>query len=358
MSVFKLLVVEDDEQDLNTCIDTVERYKEQNQREIELVTCRNITEAIQSLDNSFDGAIIDLRLGAVGDEGNQVIKTINENQYRIPIAILTGTPNSADRNFQYIGVFRKGDQGAGYDDLLNRFWRIHETGLTRIFGGRGTIETHLSKVFWDNLLPQIEKWEEYGETDSKRTENALLRHTLHHLIQLIDEDTEKCFPEEFYLHPPLTEQIRTGVIVQEKDNDTWYVVMSPDCDLVVRKNKEIRNTDRILLVEVVPATKYFDWYDRATIANQSESKKRKLTRELKNNKFYLHCLPETDIFTLGFLNFRHLFSVNEDEFKTRFKTPPEIQISPPFVKDIVARFASYYARQGQPDIDFDKFIGA
>ena len=34
----------------------------------------------------------------------------------------------------------------------------------------------------------------------------------------------------------------------------------------------------------------------------------------------------------------------------------KIQISPSFVKDIVARFSSYYARQGQPNIDFTKFM--
>lgn len=33
---------------------------------------------------------------------------------------------------------------------------------------------------------------------------------------------------------------------------------------------------------------------------------------------------------------------------------PSVQISSLFLKDIVARFSSYYARQGQPDIDYEK----
>ena len=44
--------------------------------------------------------------------------------------------------------------------------------------------------------------------------------------------------------------------------------------------------------------------------------------------------------------------------KERFNTPPDLQISPPFVRDILARLSSYYARQGQPDIDFHNFIGS
>jgi len=35
---------------------------------------------------------------------------------------------------------------------------------------------------------------------------------------------------------------------------------------------------------------------------------------------------------------------------------PCIQVSPQFVKDILARFSSYYARQGQPEIESNEMI--
>ena len=37
-------------------------------------------------------------------------------------------------------------------------------------------------------------------------------------------------------------------------------------------------------------------------------------------------------------------------------SPTKMQSSPPFVKDIVARFSSYYARQDQPNINFSKLM--
>jgi hypothetical protein len=40
----------------------------------------------------------------------------------------------------------------------------------------------------------------------------------------------------------------------------------------------------------------------------------------------------------------------EEELNHQFKKTLT-QISPAFVKDIVSHFSSYYARQGQPDID-------
>ena len=131
-----------------------------------------------------------------------------------------------------------------------------------------------------------------------------------------------------------------------------FVVMSPDCDLVVRGNGA-RNADKVLIVEVVPPNAVLDWYDSAPKESLSMRQKREFGRALNNNKSnYYHCLPATDFFPLGFLNFRYLSTLGEEDIRNRFDLPPFIQISPPFVKDMVARFSSYYARQGQPDVNF------
>ena len=89
---------------------------------------------------------------------------------------------------------------------------------------------------------------------------------------------------------------------------------------------------------------------------RKRSKENRL-RDVFNNNYtdYYHWLPETDFFDGGILNFRKLTSLNKDCFDEKF-AKPEIQISPSFVKDIVSRFSSFYARQGQPDIDSVDFI--
>ena len=82
--------------------------------------------------------------------------------------------------------------------------------------------------------------------------------------------------------------------------------------------------------------------------NKADKKKEKLKNVLGNNYTeYFHWLPKTNFFLGGFLNFRKLTTQTEKEFGEKFN-PPKIQISPFFVKDIIARFSSYYARQGQP----------
>ena len=353
MNEFRLLIVEDDQRELNIWRDTVYKYKHQKGREVKLVKCKDVEEAFSNLDNSIDGAIIDLRLGAQGDEGYEVIRKIEELYFRIPVIILTGTPDAANKDFTYIEIFTKGTPEAEYAKLLDYFWDIHNTGLTRIMGGRGIIEENLSKVFRNNLLPQKDKWVEYGKNPSSKTEKALLRYTLNHLLQFLDDEEDRCYPEEVYLAPPLTEKIRTGSLVKKKNGGGWFAVMTPACDLVKRGNNK-RNTDRILIIEVEPTDTLFPWFQAPNLSN---NKKGELEKAFKNNKSdYYHWLPKTDSFEGGFLNFRKLVALEFDEFDGKFETPPEVQISPSFVKDIVARFSSYYARQGQPEIDFDSFI--
>ncbi len=353
MDKLQLLIVEDEESDLEACRDTIERYQTQQQCRIEVTECcdlENVKEAFGRLENCFDGAIIDLTLGGNNSGGNQVVRQIKESYFRIPTFILTGTPGDVDPSDAYIEVLKKGE--VEYAELLDRFRKIYRTGLTRIMGGRGIIEQNLYEVFRNNLLPQRSKWEEYGEKDSSRTEKALLRHTLNHLLQLLDDDGEKCFPEEVYLHPPLTDAIRTGSIVRQKDSGSWFVVMNPACDLVIRDDSEC-NTDKVLLVEIdLHSVVLKDYPD----TNLSNSKRDKWQRAFKNNKAsYYHWLPQTSFFVGGFLNFRKLTSLSGEKFHVQFEKP-KTHISLPFVKNIIARFSAYYARQGQPDIDFEQFV--
>lgn len=135
MDDFKLLVVEDSEQDLVACRDSIERYNDEKKRNVELVECKSVDAAFKELDNSFDGAIIDLKLAEDGNEGNVVLEKIKESRLRIPVAVFTGTPDVADPDSLNIGVFKKGE--TSYGELLDNFWGIHASGMTRIMGGEG-----------------------------------------------------------------------------------------------------------------------------------------------------------------------------------------------------------------------------
>lgn len=126
--------------------------------------------------------------------------------------------------------------------------------------------------------------------------------------------------------------------------------MNPACDLAERHDGNC-NTDRALLFEIQKINNilpkgFFDIF--------SKSKQKELEQIYKNTKSgYYHWLPKVHFFDGGVINFRRIKTCTENELICDFDSSIT-QVSPAFLKDMVSRFSSYYARQGQPDIDHDK----
>jgi len=348
MSSLKLIVIEDDEGDLQACEDSAERYIHQKGRKLTLIKCPNIEEAFSHLDGSLDGAIIDLRLGRDQAAGSDIIRKIESLYLRIPIVILTGTPDEYSLNFPHLGLFKKGE--VEHSEIFDILWDFQATGITRIMGGRGVIEKTLQDVFLKNILPHKSPWIGYARTAPIETERAMLRHVINHLLQLLDDDDDKFYPEEFLISPPLKTGVRTGSVAKKIGTEQFFVVLSPACDLIIRQNGRMK-TEHLLLAEI---DSLHDIIRPKLEGITSIEKKHKaltgiFSSHLSGN---YHWIPETSATHGGFLNFRKLMSVPIERFPEIFETP-SAQISPHFVKDITARFSSYYARQGQPEINCD-----
>jgi len=278
MSNFKLIIVEDDEQEREAYRITIDVYQEQNNCKINLTECCSLKEAKMNLNNTFDGAIIDLKLGQEDGAGNEVTEFINSSFFKIPIAIYTGTPSDADTFDDKIPIIKKGEKGIDY--ILNYFFSIYKTGLTKIMGGKGAIEEALFRVYWDNIIPQLSVWQKYGEADPNKTEKALLRYTVNHLLQLMDKDI-KFYPEEVYFSPPISTRLQTGSIVKSKESGTYSIILTPACDLFIRKDGDFK-TDQIIVVDIEKSEQII-----ATDVIQdckNESKQKKKLEEFFRNK--------------------------------------------------------------------------
>lgn len=324
MTEIKLLLLEDDDQDIETCCDMKDLYNDENEHgcHINIVVCRDTKDAEKNLDASFDGAIIDLKIDKDDLAGNTISTEINSCLLRIPIVVFTGTPDNVDNNLHYFQVYEKG--AAEYKDIFDSFVNLYNTGLTRIMGGRGAIETQLNTIFTRNVLPQINEWINHAKKDAKNTEKALIRHIFNYLLSSLKDGDIKFLPEEVYLKDSDVSGISTGALVKKEDK--FFIVLTPSCDLVVRPKTGKMNTNRILVVEVEPMFE-------------------------RRNTFYYHYLPAVSFFPGGNINFRNIVSLEKEEFDNTYEML-DIVVAPLFIKDIVSRFSSYYARQGQPEIEF------
>ena len=84
MNKIRLLIVEDEPDHVKACEDSAEVYKQEHGREIELTVCKNVDEAYEVIDRTFDGAIIDLRIDDDPTGGDAVIDSIADMRACIP----------------------------------------------------------------------------------------------------------------------------------------------------------------------------------------------------------------------------------------------------------------------------------
>lgn len=344
MDKLKILVVEDGETDLGEIKDAAELFEDKQKNiTVELIECRSVADALTSLDDSFHGAIVDIKLEGDGD-GNDVLEAI-QKEFRIPVKIVTGTPYKTATKFKALKPIRKGR--AVYLQVIEEFRAIEKTGLLRILGGQGLIEERINEVFW-HLYPDIGLWSAHQER-GKDAERALLRITVNHLDNLLSNGDERHLPEEMYNYQIGDEKLRTGSLLSCRSNLKNYIMLSPACDLARRKGGTIK-TDSILLCEIEQLN-----HVKARVLKditKGEKINRALTELFKNNDaLYTHWLPPFgDSFKGGFINFRKILSISETDLMNDYKYR-SVHVAGPYVKDIVSRFSSYYGRQGQPDLD-------
>jgi len=345
MRMYKFLLVEDANTDVQICMDTVSRMNEQaTESFIEVVAMETFLSAQEELKKAYDGVIVDITLDE-GHTGNEIIHQIINN-YRIPVAVMTGTPDINLEDDSPICIYKKGE--TTYEEIINSLIKINKTGLFKVIGGKGIIESTMNKIFWKNLYGQIAIWENLQETGVD-TEKILLRYAIAHIQEIIDDVVPNYVTEEMYIKPPLTESIRTGSIICSKKDGSYGVVLSPPCDLVMHDG-EIK-TDRILVCEIDD----FKIANQQIIGQSGKGKAKKvLVKALTNNHTeYYHWLPQNALFTGGYVNFRKILTYSPTQLKDEFNTP-ELRIQEHFIKDLLRRFSSYYSGQGQPDFDFDK----
>ena len=199
--------------------------------------------------------------------------------------------------------------------------------------------------------------------DENKIEKVLSRHLLAHLsesLKLTEEgEFEKCHPAEVYIMPPIKKDIFTGDILENKASKEFVLVLTPACDMELRKRKNgenwitYRNADKIILVKLIEFNQIAEV--SAYIETQSNTKKKEVERYVKNTKkerYYY--LPSFGSRIPGFLiDFQDINRINADEINIYNRVA---SVDEPFLKDIIAKFTAYYARQGSPDFDVESIM--
>jgi CheY-like chemotaxis protein len=356
----KLLIVEDEPAQIQLYKDNIESFNKTSDIQITYDKFLTLEKAKDSLlSPEYDGAIIDLKLsqGTEELEGLEIVEEIEQNQ-RFPIFIVSGSISSIDDKEENT-FFKKRNRDSNFKTILSELVEIYQTGITNILGRKGEIEEYLTSIFWNHLSNSMDLWVKDTTRTPEEKQKSLLRYTLSHIQEYIDEDIEKYHPSEFYITAPIKMNIFTGDIVFYQDNR--YLVLTPSCDIVKRTDGN-RNANRILFCKIInlkDGIKNFELLKSDTSIN-NENRKR-LNSFIENKKQNYHFVPKSNLIDAGLIDFQDKLTIETKNVEDLLRDKEMIRIatvSGPFLKDIISRFTNYFSRQGSPDFNVDEIYNS
>jgi hypothetical protein len=348
----KLLIVEDDKPTIQSYKDNIESFNKKSDIQIDYTIKENLMDAKASLlSPGFDGAIVDLKLSSTTTEleGLEIVEEIENNQ-RFPIFIVSASIAQVDKEENAFLKKRKRD--TSFKEILSEIVEIYNTGITNILGRKGEIDNYLNNIFWNHLSNSMDLWVNDNTRTPQEKEKSLLRYTISHMQEYIDEGIEKYHPSEFYITAPIKSNIFTGDIVIYENNR--YLVLTPSCDIVLREEGN-RNANRILFCKILPLVDVIKNYSLLKPETSDNNKNRiRLNSYIENKKQNYHFIPKSNLLDAGLIDFQDKLTINSNDVEKYLKNDKMKRIatvSMPFLKDIISRYSNYYSRQGSPDFN-------
>ena len=374
MSETKFLLIDDENEQselLKSAIDEINAESGYNQLSFHTVnTPEDAMIALYSY--SFQAIIIDLKLLAEDDtvnndeeiSGNILLNRIIEKEI-IPIVVRTGFPEkiSDEINKDIVKVYPKEDP---LYDIIKELISSYSDSVFKIFGSKGEISKNIKELFW-SIIPECfsNNNAEVSSLSFEKKETVIIRYisSWFNNKYMFDEKYIDVEPIEMYMFPNPIEQVCNCDIYEKKDKKScdYYIVLTPSCDLANKKIDEVILCKIKEYNEIPQFTENLNNY-KAETSKKAKKAKESLTRWFRNahtDSIRYHFLPKFSKFSGGFVDFRSIISLkyNRETGKIEDTNYNKIGvITESFKRDIVARFSSYYHRQGQPEFNSDSVL--
>lgn len=322
---------------------------------------------------NFHALIVDLKLKDEDtkkeDEnysGNVLLKNI-VNKEIIPIIVRTGFPDKMSQKINRNIIKSYSKETPTLEKIVEELINYYNTSIFSIFGSRGKVDNHIKDFFW-NILPEcfINKKEELNGLDKETQEKVIIRYVSSWLNNkyMFNDGYLDVEPIEMYMFPNPIDKICNCDIYEDNDNKEKFIVLTPACDLANDKAENILFA-KIQSHEVVD--EFSDTMQKSSkqqqnntgISNVNKNKIASWSRNSHEKSMRYHFLPKVGFFGGGFIDFSVLICLKYDKEKTRFIGRNLVKIgtiTDSFKRDIIARFSSYYQRQGQPTFNIDSII--
>ena len=363
MKVFKLLIVDDDDQQVQSLLDVLkEKEKELSQDGIKIVSeiCKNKDDALTKISTkNYDYAIVDLKLSVdnTKTEGNEVLKEI-KNKMRFPVTVLSNFPQSLDTELAHESdVFFIHERTATkYSELIDRIIKLYKTGITELFADDGFLLTHINNSLHDLFWVRIANDWNYitGTVIDPISRSKVVAKQLTNLfkeeMQLNDFGLGVSQPFEMYLIPPVRKYYYTGDIISK--DGKHFLIITPACDMEIR-NGDKPKVETVVISHLWHVKDHFITKECWSNDRFQDSKKEKILNILKFKQSGYHLLPPFKD-KMGFIiDFADISSISYEDLKNYKRVA---SITEPYLKNILSRFSNHFNRLGQPDFNEESLL--
>ena len=168
MNTMKILLVEDAIGEQQNFIEVVDDFNQKYNLMVEPDIVEDTWSALGKIDNSYNGAIIDMLLGNDQQGGNKIVRELANLPIKVPVICVTSFPHLIQRDSLIIRE-RSRDDGSYESDLL-----LFQKRLNAELESKETTQTYTA------LIRQSEEWwigwilEVRGVTCQERTKSELL----------------------------------------------------------------------------------------------------------------------------------------------------------------------------------------
>lgn len=369
MIEIKLLILDDDKKVTDSYLEIIKRVNKYNKSfNYKTYIANTLEETREYIKyNKLDTAVVDLNLcldssDPSNADGNKAIEEIMEF-FRMPIFIVSGELSKLDEKFESNNLIKSRVR----DDTVNEVFEkdipsVYNSKSMQYFSRNGSLEQKINNFYWNNLKVTLDSWSEVAKLHPTKFDSIFSRHTVACLNEELYVDGnlgsfDKYHPGEMYIIPPIKKHYHTGDII-EKD-DEKFIIINPACDIV--------NTNKLSMYTMIKIIKVddIDIVRKKNTPGKKEEYIQSTFRKTNNNDRY-HFLPKFDIINDEYvIDFQNI-SIKEIGSETdsglgnaKYIAEREKEIraykriaslSSPFLKDVIARFSAYYARQGQPNL--------
>ncbi len=361
-----ILLVEDDEENLDLLLETLPDSL--GGYGLEWEPCSDFAEAMKRVaTRRYDMIVTDIYRDRPGhkkgieiedEKAGDIISGIRSKRF---CPIVAFTDGSAPQSFKEGPFVKLADKSRGNEDIVAKLQELLTTGIPGIARKlHDDLDRASGSYLWDFLEGNWERLHENGLAEPSVLERLVRRRAamqIGRLDPVADDPAEVETVEgvEYYIHPPVSGELRLGEILRHKTDGSFRVVLTPHCHLAIQPGKKEPRAEYILTVKTVPAKELLKTYPPQ--GNSEDKKLKSLGRMMQSPVRDNRLQPEGRYWFLpGFLDMPDLYcdflQLESIPYKDALDRHERFAVlDTPFAEAFQSCFTRFYSAVGLPGLD-------